>query len=273
MVGLGIYGQFDSKARFHAFPDLEVSYSLFNDMFIPYAGLTGGVERNSFKSLTHENPFILSNTSPYRTDDNPLKNSVVKYDIFGGIRGSISEKMSFNTRVGYKRVDNTLLFINDTLVSVENRFTVVYDRIETFSIMGELSYKNSKKWTATARGEVFAYSSNDQEEAWHLPKYRFSLLGSYSLFDKFILSAEMALVGKRFAKSLRPVSDHEVQPGGFYKIELDPYFDMSLKAEYKYSGRISAFIEANNLTGTKYDMYYRFPVQRVFILGGLKYAF
>ena len=273
MVGLGLYGQFDSKARFHAFPDAEVSYSLFHDMFIPYAGLTGGVERNSYKTLTQENPFILSNTFYPGTEDNPLKNSVIKYDVYGGIRGSISQKMSFNTRIGYKRVNDTPLFINDTLVSVENRFRVVYDRIETFSMLGELSYRNSSKWNATARGELFAYTSDDQEEAWHLPTYRFSLLGSYSLFEKFILSAEMALVGKRYAKSLRPVSDYEVQPGGFYKIELKPYFDMSLKAEYKYSGRISAFIEANNLTGTKYDMYYRFPVQRVFILGGLKYAF
>lgn len=273
MVGLGLYGQFDSKADFTVHPEAEVSYSLLNDMFIPYAGITGGMERNSYKTLTQENPFILSNTYQPGTDENPLRNSVVKYDVFGGIRGSISEKMSFNTRVGYKVVDDTPLFINDTLVSMENRFTVVYDKIQTFSIMGELSYKNSSKWTATARGEVFAYTSNDQEEAWHMPSYRFSVLGSYSLFDKFILSAEMALVGKRYAKSLRPVSDHEVQPGGFYKIDLKPYFDMSLKAEYKYSGRISAFIEANNLTGTKYDMYYRFPVQRVFIMGGLKFAF
>ena len=275
MVGLGLYGQFDSKARFHAFPEVEVSYSLFHDMFIPYAGITGGVERNSYKSLTQENPFILSNTFRPGTDESPLKNSVVKYNAFGGIRGSISDKMSFNTRVGYKVVDNAALFINDTLVSVENRFMVVYDKIKSFSIMGELSYKNSNKWTATARGEFFADTPTHQEEAWHMPTYRFSLLGSYSLFEKFTLSAEMAMVGKRYAKSFLPVSDPDivVQPGGFYKIELKPYFDMSLKAEYRYSGRISAFIEANNLTGTKYDMYYRFPVQRVFIMGGLKFAF
>ncbi|NEN22874.1 hypothetical protein G3O08_05105 [Cryomorpha ignava] len=273
MAGLAVYGQFDSKARFHAFPDLEVSYSLFNDIFIPYAGVTGSVERNSYKTLSRENPFILSNLSHYGTDDKPLINSIVKYDLFGGIRGTLSDKMSFNTRIGYKKVDETPLFVNDTLVSEENRFLVIYDQVQTFSMMGELSYKNSEKWSATARGEIFTYSANDEQEAWHMPKYRFSLLGSYTLFEKLSIGAEMALVGKRYAKSLRPVSDVQIEPEGFYKVELDPYFDLTLKAEYRYSNRISAFIEANNLTGTKYDQYYRFPVQRVFLLGGLKFAF
>lgn len=273
MVGLGVYAQFDAKARFHAFPDIEVSYSLFNDIFVPYAGLTGSVNRNSFKTLSHQNPFILSTPHLSDPDENALHNSVVKYDLFGGIRGTISDKISFNTRIGYNRINNTPLFINDTIVSVENRFMVIYDDVQTFSILGELSYKTSSKWTAIARGQLFTYETNDQKEAWHMPSYRFSLLGAYSLFDKFMLSTEMALVGKRYAKSYFPISNLEMEPGGYYKVEMKPYFDLSLKAEYQYSARLAAFVETHNLTGTKYDMYYRFPVQRVFIMGGLKLSF
>ena len=273
MVGMGIYAQFDSKAKIHIFPDVEVSYSLFDDIFIPYAGITGKIDRNSYKTLSRENPFILSNTAPFYGDGKPLVNSVVKLDLYGGIRGSISDKLSFNTRIGLKNVENTPLFVNDTLVSAENRFSVIYDQVNTFSMLGELSYRSGNKWSATARGEVFSYSTDNEDEAWHMPKYRFSLLGSYSLFDKFLVGAEIAFVGKRYAKSLRPVSDLDIQPAGYYKVTLDPYIDMSLNVEYKYSARLSAFVEANNLTGTKYDMYYRFPVQRVFLMGGLKFSF
>lgn len=273
MAGIAIYAQFDNIAKIHVFPDLEVSYSLFNDIFIPYAGITGSVDRNSYKTLSRENPFILSNLTNYGTDDKPLINSIVKYDVFGGIRGTLSDKMSFNTRIAYKKVDETPLFVNDTLVSLENRFSVIYDQVQTFSVMGELSYKNSEKWSASARGEIFTYSADNEQEAWHMPGYRFSIIGSYTLFEKLMLGVDMALVGKRYAKSLRPVSDVDMQPEGFYKVELDPYFDLTLKAEYRYSNRISAFIEANNLTGTKYDEFYRFPVQRVFVMGGLKFAF
>lgn len=265
MVGLGIYGQFSNKARFHAFPEAEVSYSLFNDIFIPYAGITGKVNRTSYKTLTKENPFILSNTE--------LKNEVVKYNVFGGIRGSVSDNLSFNTQIGYKNVDETPLFVNDTLLSEENRFSIIYDQVKTFSILGELTYRSGEKWSATARGEWMGNTAEDEQEAWHMPKYRFSLRGDYNLFDKFLIGAELAWVGKRYAKSLRPVSDLTPEAGGYYKVELDPYVDLTLRAEYRYSQRLSAFIEANNLTGTKYDIYYRFPAQRVFVLGGLKFAF
>lgn len=265
MVGLAIYGQFNTKARFHAFPKAEVSYSLFNDIFIPYAGLTGAVNRTSYKTLTKENPFILSNTT--------LENEIVKYDLYGGIRGSVSDNLSFNTRIGLKNVDETALFVNDTIVSDENRFFIIYDKVKTVSMMGELTYRYGKKWSAGAKGELFGYTADVEDEAWQMPKYRFAFRGSYNLFDKFILGAELAWVGKRYVKSLRPVGDLNPESGGYYKVTLDPYLDLTLKAEYKYSSRLSAFIEANNLTATKYDIYYRFPAERVFVMGGLKFAF
>lgn len=265
MVGLGLYGQFSSRARFHAFPVAEVSYSLFNDIFIPYAGLTGKVNRTSYKTLTKENPYILSNV--------PLRNEVVKLEAFGGIRGSVSDNLSFNTRIGFKNTDDKALFVNDTLVSEENRFSVVYDQVKTFSMMGEFTYRNGNKWEASARGEWFGYETFDEAEAWHMPKYRLSLRGRYSLFDKLIVGAELAWVGKRYAKSLRPVNDLSPEDGGFYKVTLDPYIDLTLKAEYRYSTRLSVFVEANNLTGTRYDIYYRFPAERVFAMIGFKFAF
>ncbi len=265
MVGLGLYGQFDSKARFHAFPDAEVSYALFDHIFVPYAGITGRVDRNSFKSLTTQNPWLLSNS--------PLSNSVVKYDVYGGIRGSISDRLSFNTRVGYKRVTDTPLFINDTLISLENRFSVVYDAVNTFSLLGELTYTYSDKWSAGLSGEVFSYDTDKEERAWHLPAYRFALTGNYNLFDKFKIGTEMALVGSRDVKSLFPVAGIDVEADGNTIIALDAYFDLSLQLEYQYSPRLSAFVEGHNITGSKYDIYYRFPTQRVFIMGGVKFAF
>lgn len=265
MVGLAIYGQFSSKARFHAFPEAEVSYSLFNAIFIPYAGLTGKVKRTSYKTLSRENPFILSNIQ--------LENEVVKYNVFGGIRGSVSDNLSFNTRVGYKNSEATALFVNDTLVSDENRFSIIYDQVKTFSLLGEVTYRRGEKWTATVRGQLLGHRAENELEAWQLPTYKFSMRGSYNLFDKLILGAELAWIGKRYAKSLRPVGDLKPQSGGYYKVTLDPYVDLTLHAEYRYSTRLSAFIEANNITGTKYDIYYRFPAQRVFVLGGLKFAF
>ena len=137
----------------------------------------------------------------------------------------------------------------------------------------ELTYRNSEKWSAGLRAEIFSYTTDKEDEAWQLPSHRIAANGTYNLFDKFVIGAELAWIGKRQVKSFLPVGDTELNEGGYYPVELDGYVDLSLSVEYHYTKRLSAFIEANNLTASKYDIYYRFPAQRVFVLGGLKYAF
>ena len=53
-----------------------------------------------------------------------LKNTVDKYEIYGGIRGSISSTVSFNAQVSQKRVIDMPMYLNDTVYSIENRFNV-----------------------------------------------------------------------------------------------------------------------------------------------------
>ncbi|MEM9052020.1 MAG: hypothetical protein AAGC47_08225 [Bacteroidota bacterium] len=264
-VGIGLYGRFDNQANFHAFPDVEFSYSLFNDIFVPYAGLTGNVERVSYRTLSTDNPWVLSNI--------PLANTINRYNVFGGFRGSVSSEISFNVAASYQKGDNTPLFVNDTLVSQENRFSVIYDDITTLTFMGEITYQKEGQWGATFRGQLFSYDTENEAEAWHLPNFEFGLEGHYNLYNKFIIGANVNFIGSRQVKSLLPIPNQDAEDGGFWQVELDPYLDLGLSVEYKYTSRLSAFIEANNLTATKYDIYYRFPAQRAFILGGVKYSF
>jgi hypothetical protein len=264
-VGLGLYGRFDNIARFHAFPDLEFSYALFNNIFVPYVGLTGNVERVSYRTLTNDNPFVLSQIG--------LENTINRYRLFGGFRGSVSSQFSFNLAASYQKADNTPLFVNDTLVSQENRFSVIYDEVKTLAFMGEITYLNEGQWGATFRGQLFNYETENEDEAWHLPNFEFNLEGHYNLYDKFIIAANVNFIGSRQVKSLWPISDQLPEDAGYWKVKLDPYLDLGLSVEYRYTTRLSAFIEANNLTATKYDIYYRFPAQRAFIMGGVKYSF
>ncbi len=264
-VGLGLYGQFDNQAKFYAFPDAELSYSLFNNLFVPYMGINGNVKRNSYRTITEQNPFVLSQIG--------LENSVTRFNVFGGIRGSISDHISFNTQVGFNKTDNTPLFVNDTLFSRENRFSVIYDEVSTFTMMGELTYQNNEKWHAGVRAEIYSYSTAVEDEAWHLPEHRISLHAGYNLFNKLEIGAQLAWIGKRQVKSLFAIPGETAEEAGYWKVELDPYLDLTLSAEYRYTARLTAFIQAHNLTASRYDIYYRFPAQRAFILGGLKYAF
>ena len=264
-VGLGLYGRFTNQARFHAFPDLEFSYALFNNIFVPYAGITGNVERVSYRTLTENNPFVLSQI--------PLENTINRYRLFGGFRGSVSSQLSFNVAASYQKADNTPLFVNDISVSQENRFSVIYDEVKTLTFMGEVTYLNEGQWGATFRGQIFSFETENEDEAWHLPNFEFNLEGHYNLYDKFIIAANINFIGSRQVKSLLPIPDQAAEQAGYWKVELDPYLDLGLSVEYRYTARLSAFIEANNLTASKYYIYYRFPAQRAFLMGGVKYSF
>jgi hypothetical protein len=264
-AGLGLYMQVQNIARFHAFPDAEVSYSLFDNIFIPYAGITGSVNRVSYRTLTQSNPWVLNSLA--------IQNSITRYRLFGGIRGSISDKLSFNASVNYDQTDNTPLFVNDIVYSKENRFSVIYDDISTLSMSGELTYANNEKWQASARVELLSYGSDVEAEAWHLPSHRITIQGQYNMFDKLITSASINWIGSREVKSLIALPQQALPEEGFFAVTLPGYLDLGLQVEYRYTSRLSGFIEAHNLAASNYDIYYRFPAQRALILGGARYSF
>src|SRR5690606_13056123 len=125
------------------------------------------------RTITNVNPWVLNQLE--------FKNTVVKYNLFGGIRGSLGKNASFNFKVSQKRATDTPLFVNDTLFSKENRFKIVYDDLNIFSILGEFSFHNSDKLELMLRGEIFSYGTDKEAEAWHLPTYEITLAGNYNL--------------------------------------------------------------------------------------------
>lgn len=57
-VGAGLFLDSQGKTTFHFFPQAYLDYSLFDDMLKPYVGVDGRRIRNSFRSLTWENPWL-----------------------------------------------------------------------------------------------------------------------------------------------------------------------------------------------------------------------
>jgi hypothetical protein len=266
-VGLGINLNLpdqNGNGGFHFYPDAEFKYSLFNNIFIPYVGITGGLKRNSFQSLASENPFLLSDVN--------LINTNQKYDIYGGIRGSVSSTTSFNLKLSQQRLNNIPLFFNDTLFSVQNRFGVVYDTADVFTVRAQVAYQKSEKLKLLLTGNFYSYNMKGAVEPWHLPPYKITFSGIYDLEDKFIVKADIFAVGSRKALSLFPVEG--VTPeDGVYAVELKGYVDANLGIEYRYTKRLGAFLQFNNIAAQKYQRWNKFPTQGFNVLGGVSYSF
>jgi hypothetical protein len=264
-VGVGLFVDAMGATTFHFFPQAYAHYSLFNDILIPYAGLQGERRRNSFRSLTRENPWLTGGPS--------LTNSSLLYDLYGGLRGSFSSDLGFDVRVSKSREDNMPLFVNTPNQPFGDRMAVVYDRVDILDLSGELNYRQKEALSFTARVDVFTYATKVQQEAWNLPPYQLSFGARYDMRSKLIVKAEAQFLGKRPAYRLAGPLENGVLVVQSEQVDLDGFLDLYLGLEYRYTKRLSLFIDLSNLSASKYERWYRHPVQRSLLLGGVTYAF
>ena len=266
---LGIHAYITSdltneSTRANFFPQIDITYSLVDDILIAYGGWDGQVMANSYRSLTLDNPFVQDYFQPDVT--------IQKGRLFAGLKGALSSQASFNVQAQFSSYEDFVLFYNNPFNPAPgdldtNRFKVTYDNMRIFGIMGEVFYQTSDKFTAGLRGEFNSYSPDQVAAAWNLPALRFTAMGKYSISEKIYLNLDAFLVGERqvLPTSLAGVpSDAEVLPA---------YVDLNLGAEYRYSELLSAFIKVNNLTASKYDLWLNYPAQRFNIMGGFTYRF
>lgn len=266
-VGVGMYLDALGKTTFHFYPQAYLSYNLFDDILIPYAGVDGAKMRNSFRSLTRQNPWL--NGAP------SLVNSSKQYDIYGGLRGSFGSDLGFDVRVSTSRIKDMALFVNVPNSPYGDRMAVIYDQVDVLDLSGEVHYHHREALGVTARINVSTYTQEFQAEAWNLPPYQLSLGVHYDIRNKLILRAEAIFLGARKAKVEELITVDGVSglvPNSRI-IDLDGFLDLYIGAEYRYTKRLSVFLDASNLSASKYERWYRYPVQRSLIMVGATYAF
>lgn len=263
-VGLDIAVNMGNSSSFHFYPNAEFKYS-FHDIFIPYVGVNGNLKQNTFYSLSQENPFILSSVN--------LRNTNTKYNVYGGVRGSISNKTSFNLSASKSRVVDMPLYFTDTTYSFGNRFDVLYDTLDIFNVTGQMSYQLGDKLNVYGKAEYNLYSTVNQAYAWNLSPIEVTLGGIYDLQDKIIVRGDIFFVGNRNAKVLDTTINNVQKEGSDYFVELKPFVDFNLGFEYRYTKRFSLFLNFNNIISQRYRRYYQYPNQGLNIMGGLTVDF
>jgi hypothetical protein len=263
-IGVNIVFNGHNGTKVHIYPDLELKYSMFNDIFIPYVGLRGGMKQVSFRSLTGENEFLLANVQ--------LQNENTAIDFYGGIKGTLSKRISFNIGGSFSNVKNKAFFVSDTTYSIGNQFSVIYDTMNVATIEGSVSYQLNEKLKIDGIGRFNSYQLNNNSYAWNMPQLEFIIRGSYNLFDKFLFNLDVDLEQGRRALVNGPGDGVTIENGQYIKT-LNFIADANLGVEYRYNKRISAFVQVNNFAAQSYQRWYNAPVQQFQFLGGVTFRF
>jgi hypothetical protein len=263
-IGLDLTFDIHNKTKVYVYPMAEIKYSMFNDIFIPYAGVRGGLKQTTFKGLTQENEFILPNIE--------MRNEKTPIEFYGGIKGTLSKRISFNAGISFANVRDKALFVTDTLHSYGNKFNVIYDTMNVTTIEASISYQLMEKLKLDGIGRFYSYSALNNSYAWNLPQLQFLIRGSYNLYDKFLFNLDLNMEEGRKALVYADGED-VIEESGQYIKKLNFITDLNLSIEYRYNKRISAFVQMNNITSQRYMRWYNTPVHSFQFLGGLTFRF
>ena len=258
-----------SDNKFFIYPNFEATYRLVDEILIAYGGIKGELQQNSYYDFATENPFVSPTLTITPTDQ--------RYNGFIGLKGKLSNNVSYNIKGNYYAEENKPLFkANDAQTfamedyQFGNSFGVVYDDVKTFSVAGELNINVNRNFTLGFKGEYFNYNTDTQSEAWNLPDVTGSIFMDVQISEKWFAGASAFYVGER--KDQQSLVGVLVTPDPT-PITLDSYFDANAHLGYKINDQLSVFAKVNNLLNQDYQRYLNFPVQGIQALAGATYQF
>jgi outer membrane receptor protein involved in Fe transport len=258
-----------TDGQLFVYPKITASYKVVGDLMIAYAGAEGGLQQNSYREFTNSNPF-LSPTQIIRPTDN-------QYDIYLGLKGKLTNAVSYNVRGSYLSENNKALFrANEYTQATDNEaymygnsFSIVYDNIKTISLFGELKADFSKNVAFGINASFNTFNTDTQAEAWNLPQIQVGSTLDVNFTKKWFAGANVFFVGERMDFQV----DQSFTEIGVDKRTLSAYFDANLNVGYRHTERLTAFLKANNIANQAYQRWLNFPVQRFQLLLGASYKF
>lgn len=271
--GAGLFYSMDTqnkKNQLYIYPQINASYKVVGDLMIFYAGAEGNLEQNSYMDFANDNPYV----SPTLE----IKPSDKQYDIFAGLKGKLTNNVSYNLRASYvNERDKALFKSNDYTENSANEdyvfgnsFQVVYDEMKTLSFYGELKADFSDKVTFGVNGTYSNYTNTFQSEAWNLPELKLNSTLDVSITEKWYAGVKVFYVGERKDMQANNNIINIVAPG---PITLASYFDANAHVGYKYSERLTGFLKFNNIGNQAYQKWLNYTVQGFQVLIGANYKF
>jgi hypothetical protein len=240
------------QSNFHLLPNFNAEYTTDDKRFTLFASLDGYYDKGSFKRFAGINPWLWEPTE--------LKNTRVN-EFFGGFKGSLSPHISYLAKAGFSQSHNMPLFLNDSLDG--KNFQVIYEeRLDAFTVHGELSYIQGEDLNVTAGLTLNNYKTTSQDKAWGMIPFEFTTSFRWQLLKDLWLKADLwAFEGGYFRNLNKAV--HSTSGG----------FDVNAGLEFRITKQLNLWLQMNNLFNDKYQRWNQYSVYGFNILGGVIFSF
>ena len=254
---------------FDIFPQIRATKELVKDVLLVHGGLRHSDQRHTLKSLSDENPYIHS----YGTDQTILSGNAILQnlkrtdsdELYVAMRNVLAEDEVFEGSVAYGMVGNFAHFVRDYNLNY-NRFLVDYIDVKQLHINANYDRKINNIISVNANANYY----NWDKEVYHKPNFTCDISTPVNLRDKIKVAPSLSYIGKR-----KTNSSFGSEPVFLPVIveELPSQFHMNLGVHYNYTKNISAYLQLNNLTNSKQDMWRDYREVGFNGLFGLNYSF
>ena len=249
-----------TNSKYVIFPNVNYNYIFSENNLSAQIGVRGGLDKNSYYSLSQRNPFILN---ALKTDGGSLNlvNTQTKYDFFIGLDSYLGAEINSFLQFSYARVHNMPFFELDDNSTYSNKFLVIYDNVNHFSLSSEIDWAMNANSKFSLKLDYHNYDLDSLIDYAYKPTIISKLGFLYNIGDKIIPEIELVCFVDRSTVEDSGWSNSPV---------LNDIVDIDFALEYKYNTIFSAYFELKNLIGN-YQIWENYPVLGPQVFFGLSY--
>lgn len=251
----GIRPSWDNKT-FKMFPNILAEVGTDDQRFTFQAGWTGYVRKTSFQYLASQNPWLWV--------PGELRNTWIE-ERYAGFKGTVGDHFTYSAKVGFNKLSNQPLFINDTTAAGDGKsFAVVYaDKMNVLNLGGELGYTVAEKFSVISSLSFNQFTGlRGQQKAWGMLPLEFNTaLRLQVIRDLWLKTDLFAWSGPRYMR----------QDGSDGK--LSGAFDLNAGLEFKITHNINLWTQFNNIFNKEYQRWNQYRVYGFNFVGGIIFSF
>jgi hypothetical protein len=226
----------------------EMEYHL-NMMLTIRGKIETGLEQNSFAGMARHNVYI--------ANDAIVDFSYLMPKVEGAIFFHPTEKISVVGRIGFKSTDRMPIFI----INDNKSFDVLYDKVTTLSVGGEVIIKASDDDNFIAD---LGLDYSDMSTLGDIMPYSVPMQAAFAYernwSEMFGTDFGLVYVGQRYA-------DLE------NKVELDSYINLKASAYLRLDNSIKIFFNFENLLNSDILIWQGYKEKGLFVVGGIMWQF
>ena len=276
-IGAGaayLLGVENSSSSLLYYPQLEVVYRKTGNVLSPYLRAEGGVQFNTYKSLTLSNPYLAPTTL--------LTPTFKRYNASLGIRSQLVSVLNFDLGFIYDQVENFNIFERlpfdkdheNQAYRLSNAYAARYVDTDLYGFKASLRIDLAKDNFVRFETRYRVFETNGNQELWNVPALEMNWESQFQWKDRLAFSLSGNLWGDRKA-AFRPIFiDQDLNSAQTPLPENIPIFiSTTAHLTYKLTDQFDAFAKVKMNSQETHGRWAYYPEPQLLLLGGIVYKF